>query len=278
MAGEVIPLENDEFYLDETTLKKYVAPNATEQEFWMFMNIARSFRLNPYKREIHFIKYNNQAASIVVGYEAYLKRAERTGKLDGWDVRIEGAPGNEKAVITIYRKDRSKPFVWEVYRKEVDRGQAAWKIMPLFMLRKVAIAQGMRLCFPEDLGGMPYIPEEIVDTTSESLQPLQTKPEDTPIQLLKEHFNAEEVENFQSETPATETTELKLEPKPVTEKQRKKLFVLMREAGLNKEQMKAFYDWAMQGQHTAERASLFIDQFDNFLADWQQGEEDPVPF
>ncbi len=260
MAGEVIPLENDEFYLDETTLKKYVAPNATEQEFWLFMNIARAFKLNPYKREIHFIKYNNQAATIVVGYESYLKRAERTGKLDGWDVRIEGPTGNEKAVITIHRKDRSKPFVWEVYRKEVDRGQAAWKIMPLFMLRKVAIAQGMRLCFPEDLGGMPYIPEEIVDTTSESLQHQQ----ETAVELLKEHFNAEEVENFQTETP-TEP-----EPKPVTEKQRRKLFVLMREAGLNKEQMKAFYDWAMQGQHTAERASLFIDQFDNFLADWQQ--------
>lgn len=35
--------------------------------------------------------------------------------------------------------------------------------MPKFMLRKVAIAQGFRLCFPDELGEMPYTADEITE-------------------------------------------------------------------------------------------------------------------
>jgi phage recombination protein Bet len=154
-------------------VKKYIAPNATDKELFMFMGVARSYGLNPLKREIHFVKYGSGAASIIVGYETYLKRAERTGKLDGWKCWIEdvGKP-TERAIIEIKRKDQSMPITWEVYRKEFDKQQSSWKSMPTFMLKKVAIAQGFRMAFPDDLGGMPYIPEELPATekvTSESL-------------------------------------------------------------------------------------------------------------
>ena len=42
--------------------------------------------------------------SIVVGYEVYLKRAERTGKLDGWSTRIEGEGENMKAIVEIHQE------------------------------------------------------------------------------------------------------------------------------------------------------------------------------
>ena len=74
----------DDVKLTVADIKKYIAPNATDKELFMFMGVSKSFGLNPFKREVHFIKYGNAAASIVVGYEQYLKRAERTGKLDGW--------------------------------------------------------------------------------------------------------------------------------------------------------------------------------------------------
>ncbi len=41
-----------------------------------------------------------------------------------------------------------------------------WK----FMLKKVAMSQGFRLCFSEDLGGMPYAPEEMAMGSSETLE------------------------------------------------------------------------------------------------------------
>lgn len=153
----------DDIKLSVADVKKYIAPNATDKELFMFMGISKSFGLNPFKREVHFIKYGQQAASIVVGYEQYIKRAERSGKLDGWKCWIERDDIGEKAIIEIKRKDQSIPIRWEVYRKEFDKGQSTWKSMPTFMLKKVAIAQGFRLAFSEDVGGMPYIPEEMPD-------------------------------------------------------------------------------------------------------------------
>jgi len=35
--------------------------------------------------------------------------------------------------------------------------------MPMFMTKKVAIAQAFRLAFPEQLGGAPFIQEEVLD-------------------------------------------------------------------------------------------------------------------
>lgn len=183
------PQETKEVELNIDDIKKYIAPGASDKELFLFVNIAKSYGLNPFKREIHFVKYGNNPGQVIVGYETYLKRAEKTGLLDGWDVKIVdmGKP-TERAIITIHRKDRSHPFTWEVYRREFDRGQASWKVMPYFMLKKVAIAQGFRLAFPEDLGGMPYIAEEITDITSENLPPNNTPSNSiTTVQLKKIH-------------------------------------------------------------------------------------------
>lgn len=173
MSGDIALRSTDAntpaMVLNNDDIKRYIAPNATDKELFLFVNIAKSYGLNPFKREIHFVKYGQQQASIVVGYEAYIKRAERTGKLDGWAVELSKDQLGEKATITIHRKDRGKPFVWTVYRSEFDNQQANWKKMPLFMLRKVAISQGFRLAFPEEAGGMPYIPEEINGGRSEDL-------------------------------------------------------------------------------------------------------------
>ena len=158
-----------EVHLSRDEVKKFIAPNATDKELYMFMGIAQSYGLNPFKREIHFTKYGNSPGQVIVGYESYIKRAERTGQLDGWSVWFEKDDIGEKAVIEIHRKDRSHSFKWEVYRSEFDKQQSTWKAMPYFMLKKVAISQGFRLAFPEDLGGMPYTPDEINAGKSEDL-------------------------------------------------------------------------------------------------------------
>ena len=178
----------EEMALSIDDVKKFIAPNATDKELFMFMGIAKSYGLNPLKREVHFVKYGNAPASIIVGYEIYLKRAERTGKLDGWKCWIEG----DKAIIEIKRKDQSIPIKWEVDRKEFDKQQSTWKAMPNFMLKKVAIAQGFRLAFPDELGGLPYLAEELPATahiTSESLDKdvVDVKPEMPPPSLPRQY-------------------------------------------------------------------------------------------
>jgi phage recombination protein Bet len=153
--------------LTKEDIKRYICADATDKEIFMFLGICKSFGLNPLKREVHLIKYGNAPASIVTGYEVYLKRAERTGKLNGWKVDI--VQDGKAATVTIHRKDWERPFEWTAYRQEFDKGQANWKTMPLFMLRKVAMAQAFRICFPDEMGGLPYLPEEISGNVSESL-------------------------------------------------------------------------------------------------------------
>jgi len=179
-------------------VKELWCPLVSDKEFGLFIGICKSFGLNPFKREVYIIKYSaSSPASIVVGYEVYLKRADRTGKLDGWNVVIvDSDTDNERAVITIFRKDFKNPFIWECYKKEVAKQQANWKSMPIFMLKKVAIGQGFRLAFPDEMGGLPYVQEEIVQeehTAKPSFTQHKTTATDItpePKQEVKEDINA----------------------------------------------------------------------------------------
>lgn len=170
-----------------------LASQLTQEEKLQFIEVAQAFRLNPFKREIHVAVYGEgeyRRMSIVVGYQVYLDRAERTGQLDGWRAWVEGQGEDMKALVEIHRKDWHSPFVHEVYWKEaVQRkrdGQPTsfWSKMPKFQLKKVAISQGFRLAFPSELGGMPYDPAELPDAESVGSQdkpvnplPLPTMPD-----------------------------------------------------------------------------------------------------
>lgn len=167
--GDLATVEKHELALTEKDVKAYICPTATDKELYMFMNIAKSYGLNPFKREVHFVKYGQNPGQVIVGYETYLKRAEATGKLNGWKAWVEG----DKAKIIIHRKDWEHPFEFEIDIKEFDKQQALWKTMRTFMAKKVVTAIGMRLCFPEDLGGMPYTAEEIVVEHTQEEPPKQ---------------------------------------------------------------------------------------------------------
>ncbi len=238
----------DSFTIEE--VKKYITPGATDKELFLFCQIARAYGLNPVKREIHWVKYGNNPGEAVVGYETYLKRAEASGQLDWWKAYMGKDGYGDKAVIEIKRRDRSQPFVWDVYRKEFDKGKSTWNSMPSFMLRKVAIAQGFRLCFPDVLGGMPYTREEM-----------------TTIHPGEQPIDAEVVEQIpvpQAPEPPTPAEML------ITEAQRRKMFAIMKEARLTKEQMSAVieerYGLKSSKEMTKDQAADFIDHMEKLLA------------
>lgn len=132
-----------------------------------YLQICQAYNLNPFKREVHVSKYGD-TMSIITGYEVYIKRAERSGQLDGWSAKTTGSILNNdlKAIVTIHRKDRSHPFEWEAsYNEFVQRDRQGnitkfWQKAD-FMIKKVAISQAFRLCFSDELGGMPYTKEEL---------------------------------------------------------------------------------------------------------------------
>lgn len=153
-----------------------------ENQRTQFLEICKAFCLNPFKREIYAVPYGNDF-NIIVGFEVYLKRAERSGKLSGWKVWTEGEGADIKAVIEIHRKDFDFPFVHEVYLSEYSTGKAMWARSPKTMIKKVAMSQGFRLCFPDELGGIPYTQEEITEELSdEALKPANISENEAPEQ------------------------------------------------------------------------------------------------
>ena len=185
--------ESKELVITDEVLKNFLFANdtnITDREQASFFQIAKAFNLNPFKREIYCIAYgkgDKRKLSIVTGYEVYIKRAERSNLLDGWKVEFFGKFEKQRiskemngqngpytkvteqvvelercyARITIHRKDRSVPFEHEVEFAEYTQNNDMWNSKPVTMLKKVAIGQGFRLCFSDELSGMPYLAEEI---------------------------------------------------------------------------------------------------------------------
>ena len=232
---ENLPEVKERIEVSMADIKKYIAPNATDKELFMFMGIAKSYGLNPLKREIHFVKYGSAPASIIVGYEIYLKRAERTGKLDGWKCWIEG----DKAIIEIKRKDQSIPIKWEVDRKEFDKQQSTWKAMPNFMLKKVAIAQGFRLAFPDELGGLPYLAEELPSTAKLSSE-----------ELAKDEIIVDARVDDISE--ATGQPPEEVPPALISEAQRKRFYAIAKGSGKSDAEIKSFLQANIGSESTGD--------------------------
>lgn len=182
MDNQLTTISKDKIveYLDSVGLGQ----SLTSAEKVQFFNVCLAYNLNPIKKEIYAVKYGQNPISIIVGFETYIKRAERSGNLDGYDVRAEGnvKDNSLKAIITIYRKDWSRPFIHEVHYSEyVQRtkdGQVTkfWLEKPITMLKKVAMSQGFRLCFSDENGGLPYSEEEINIKEVENIQEVTEKP------------------------------------------------------------------------------------------------------
>jgi phage recombination protein Bet len=198
---------NKEIQVFEETCNKFLKlQNLNEQEKMIFMEIAKTNKLNPFLREIYVVAYGSgeyRQFSVITGYEVYLRRAEATGLLEYWNVELFGKVDRDniynsdlKATITIKRKDWLKEFVHDVYFVEYAQFKKIklkdgsfgkqlntfWSEKPITMLRKVAISQGFRLCFSLELSNMPYIKEEIQETEPEldmTLMPRATKEDAT---------------------------------------------------------------------------------------------------
>lgn len=200
--NELKVIEDDTKVLAETQNSKDLALsylramglNIPEQFQTQFIEIASAMKLNPFLNEIHAISYNTKDGSVfkcVTGYMVYIKRAERSGKLNGWEVSSTTNGGQMVSTVTIYRKDWEKPFRHSVRFGEVAQytpsGDLArlWKKMPAFMCEKACISQGFRLCFPDELAGMPYTTEEMPEGTILEAQTIrQASAPETPEQRM----------------------------------------------------------------------------------------------
>ena len=181
-------------------IKRTVAKGASDDELKLFLHLASRYDLDPFTRQIWFIKYGDDA-HIFTGRDGFLHIAHRSGAFNGMQTQLREEPigfeiryynRKEKkvevlkrpsqfvAVCTVYRKDMEQPFICEVWESEYSTGQGLWPTKRRVMIQKVAEASTLRRAF--DISGL-YLPEEVSENEVEVVSSNQSS---TTASVLKE--------------------------------------------------------------------------------------------
>ena len=202
------------------------AEKVTIKEVMTFLNLCKFNGLNPWLKEAYCIKYGNSPATMVVGKEAYLKRAETDPAYDGMEAGIiilskDGTIENRVGTFhtkeepiyggwaRVWRKDRSHPVTIEVsfdeYAGRTKDGQlnSQWRSKPATMIRKVALVQALREAFPGNIEGL-YEAEEMssqepqdIEVESKVMDPLASeKKTEEPVADDFEEYEEIDIDNI----------------------------------------------------------------------------------
>lgn len=131
-------------------VKKTVADKATDTELELFLHLASKYNLDPFAKEIWFIKFGEKdKPQMYTSRDGYLKIAHASGQFDGMEsYTIDDDKGNPlKAVCIVYRKDMERPFKAEIKVSEYNKGNGVWKQYPSAMAIKVAEVQALKRAF-----------------------------------------------------------------------------------------------------------------------------------
>lgn len=176
MSKELATVDYDKKEVKET-IRATVAQGATDAELAMFLELAKATGLNPYKKEIWFIKtkgYTKKDGKVVepkvqimTGLNGFLAIANSHPQFDGMECDVDyGTDGLPRsATAKVWRKDRRFPSLttalWSEYYKPNPYGnKGIWEQMPSIMLAKCAKSLALREAFPQELNGL-YTQEEM---------------------------------------------------------------------------------------------------------------------
>lgn len=208
-----------EVKLTPDTVKRYLVSGdpsvVTDEEIRMFIELCKFNGLNPWLKEAYLIKYGTaNPATLVVGKEAYMKRAESNDTYDGCESGIivlttEGEITYRVGTVLlegeriiggwaeVFRKDRTHSTRNECSFREYagftkdGKLNRQWASKPATMIRKVALVQALREAFPSTYGAMYTAEEQGFNEEQTALQnvpqpveePVQEKPADDDLPL-----------------------------------------------------------------------------------------------
>lgn len=173
--------------IDLEIIKKYIMPQAQDNELFLFFQKCKLYGLNPFKNEIYAIPYKSENGeirySIVISYQVFMKRAYSNPNFAGFQSGIilmnskgelEYREGtfmlqSEKLLggwCKVFRKDWLNPLFISVNLESYQKETKIWRNLTSFMIMKVAIATAFRMAFPDELQGL-YIEEEIREANEE---------------------------------------------------------------------------------------------------------------
>lgn len=159
-------------------IKKTVAKGLSNEQFLLFVEVCKHYRLNPMARQIYAYSDGSGRMVVQTGIDGFRLMAEETGLyggqigpewcgLDGvWkDVWLEKEPP-AAARVGIIRRDFDKP-IWGVARYVSYAGKTPiWQKAPDVMLAKCAESLGFRKAFPAKMSGI-YTHEEMEQASNE---------------------------------------------------------------------------------------------------------------
>ena len=162
-------------------IKSTVAKDATDEELYMFLNVASSYNLNPFKKEIWFVKMG-KSNSIMVSRDGYVKivkedprflklQSDAVYENDEFNMEWEGMEiktfthkhgasdrGNIIGAWAGLKFIGLDPLYVYVPFKEYNKGGSVWGTNKSAMIRKVAEKEVCRL--GGDVSGL-HISEEM---------------------------------------------------------------------------------------------------------------------
>lgn len=171
MTNEVATTKKLTFNSQEIqTIKNTVAIGATEYEFQMFMHLAQTYGLDPFNKEIWFIKDKEGKPLIMTSRDGYLKVANEhhaevhdglvsdvVHENDIFEKTVDGI--NHKytlknrgkivgAYALTYRKDRKYPtYFFAPFEEYCKPGSRAWQQNPSAMIVKCAEAGSLKRAY-----------------------------------------------------------------------------------------------------------------------------------
>ncbi|CAM3185830.1 phage recombination protein Bet [Lactococcus hircilactis] len=201
--------------LNMATIKGYLkgGGQASDEELILLINLCKQNNMNPFMKEVYFIKYGNQAAQIVVSRDFYRKRAFQNPNFDGVEVGVivlnkEGILEHNEG--TFKTKDQELVGAWaRVHLKNTEipiyvavsydeyvqmkdgHPNKMWTDKPCTMLGKVAESQALRMAFPAEFSGT-YGEEEFPEPER---SPREVNGVTEPTREQIESFNKEEYAN-----------------------------------------------------------------------------------
>jgi phage recombination protein Bet len=156
-------------------MKDTVAKGVSDNEFMLFMHLAKTYGLDPFAKEIWCIKYVPQGrnpldfpATIFTSRDGYLKIASRDVQMDGiisdavcandaleklLDGTVRHTYGNPRGEIVgayalVFRKDRSRPaYFYAPFKEYNSTKNPTWGKYPSAMIIKVAEAMALKRAF-----------------------------------------------------------------------------------------------------------------------------------